>query len=70
MRPDDPVALADELRPDMLGLWLPLALADIMSSWCDNTDREKILRSWGLNAMADEQENSNLKSFLDGFGRS
>ena len=67
MRPDDPVALADELRPDMLGLWLPLALADILCAWCDNTDRARILRSWGLHAMADEQDNADLDSFLAGF---
>lgn len=51
----------------MLGLWLPLALADILRAWCDNTDRARILRSWGLHAMADEQDNADLDSFLAGF---
>jgi hypothetical protein len=51
----------------MLGLWLPLALADILAAWCDNADRGSILRSWGLHAMADRQDNANLDSFLARF---
>lgn len=68
MRPDDPAALADELRPDMLGLWLPLALADILCAWCD-ADRERILRGWGLDAMADRISNAKMDSFLAELGK-
>ena len=68
MRPDDLAALADELRPDMLGLWLPLALADILCAWCD-ADREQILRSWKLDAMADRISNAKMDSFLAELGK-
>lgn len=64
--PGDPAALAAELRPDMLGLWLPLALADILRAWCD-ADRVKVLRSWGLNLMADRLDDAGMDSFLDRF---
>ena len=68
MLPGDPSALAEELRPDMLGLWLPLALADILRAWCD-VDRDRILRDWGLNAMADKLDDAKMDSFLAEFGK-
>lgn len=55
------------MRPDMLGEWLPLALADILSAWC-GAKRPEILRGWGLDAMADEAENAELSRFLSVFG--
>ena len=51
----------------MLGLWLPLALADILRAWCD-VNKAKILRSWGLDALADKIEEAEMNSFLAGFG--
>lgn len=52
------------MRPDMLGEWLPLALADILSAW-QGTRREDALRSWGLDAMADEIDNARTLAFLE-----
>ena len=50
----------------MLGLWLPLALADLIRAWSD-ADRVKILRSWGLTAMADRLDDNAAASFLAEF---
>ena len=52
------------MRPDMLGEWLPLALADILSAWC-GARRTETLRSWGLSAMADRQDESEMADFFD-----
>lgn len=56
------------MRPDMLGEWLPLALADILSAWC-GAKRPEILRGWGLDALADEAEGAEMSAFLRMIGK-
>ena len=41
---DDPAALASELRSDILGEWLPLALADMLCAWCGGS--RSSIRRW------------------------
>lgn len=51
------------MRGDMLGEWLPLALADILSAWCGSKRRD-ILASWGLHALFDREDDAQLDSFV------
>ncbi len=39
--------MLDALRGDLLGEWLPTALADLLCAWTGRT-RETILESWGF----------------------
>ena len=61
-----PAGLIRELRADLLGEWLPLALADILSAW-SGEKRPEILRGWGLDAMADRADDASLSAFLSNF---
>ena len=63
---DAPVGVVREMGGDMLGEWLPLALADILCAWGGGR-RSEILRSWGLAAMADTAENAEKSAFLANF---
>ena len=55
------------MRSDILGEWLPLALADILAAWCGGR-RAQILRGWGLAAMADKQDDADMATFMAEFG--
>lgn len=62
-----PFGVAREMGGDMLGEWLPLALADILCA-LGGGRRSETLRSWGLEAMADRVENAETSAFLENFG--
>lgn len=58
------MGLANEMRPDMLGEWLPFAFADILSAICGEK-RPRIFRAWGLDTLADRAEDGELSAFVD-----
>lgn len=55
-----PAALAESLRGDLLGEWLPLALADVVVLGCAacgvKTSRRATLESWGFRVHAPDAE--------------
>lgn len=56
------------MRQDMLGEWLPLALADILSALC-SAKRAEALRAWGLEDMAEAVGESEKSAFLGSLKR-
>lgn len=61
---DAPAGIINEMRSDMLGEWLPFALADIAAALC-GVRRQALLRSWGLDALADRADDAEVSAFLD-----
>lgn len=60
-------ALADELRPDMLGAWLPAALADILRTLAGERAPtfEEVMRRWGLDGLANAAREAQTDGALE-----
>lgn len=67
-------SLVRALRPDILGLWLPVALADILSALLVSRGGRPprladIMASWGLPSLADASRESDTAAALDALGK-
>lgn len=55
-----PAVMAQALRADCLGSWMPLAMADlcaIMAGFCgDKVESRDFIKAWGLYTKRDESE--------------
>lgn len=59
--------LLDAMRGDLLGEWLPLALADLVCAWTGDS-RKSVLASWGFKrtqADIDAETDRTLEQFFN-----